>query len=117
MIEKVSPVFPVRNAKQNQTPMQYNGCSQPKKQQNIKPKTKPDNSLTQQELSAIIYTNHHLDIDISKISSCNKTSMYDCENECPRYHICSTIAYANDILTQYENESVLYNPGKETSYE
>lgn len=42
------------------------------------------------------------DVDISKISSCEYHSMNDCENKCPKYYSCNTIALANDILSKNE---------------
>ena len=43
------------------------------------------------------------DIDIAQISSCDTHSMEECERTCGRYCNCQTVAYANDLLVEYEN--------------
>lgn len=57
--------------------------------------------MTQEERNAIIDNGNN--IDISKISSCPCISMDTCEKICNRYYSCQTIAYANDLLVEYEN--------------
>ena len=59
--------------------------------------------MTKQEHNAIIDNGDSIDIDISKISSCPCLSMDTCEKICSRYYGCQTIAYANDLLVEYEN--------------
>lgn len=57
-------------------------------------------NMTKQEREAIL--DNGMDIDISKISSCNCHSMDECEKTCRKYYGCSIIAYANDLLVKYE---------------
>lgn len=59
--------------------------------------------MNKEEREAIIDNGNTLDIDISKISTCPYKSMDMCEKLCQRYHSCQTIAYANDLLVEYEN--------------
>lgn len=40
------------------------------------------------------------DVDISKISNCERKSMDDCEANCGRYYTCNIIATAEEILVQ-----------------
>lgn len=61
--------------------------------------------MTKAEYDAIFFIP---DVDISKISSCNQRSITDCERNCSRYFNCSTIAYANDLLTEYEQSKQTY---------
>lgn len=56
------------------------------------------------EREAIIDEDNSIDVDISKISSCPYHSMDDCEKYCDKYYRCDTIAYANDLLIEYENK-------------
>lgn len=100
MIKPITPVSPAASIKNNQ-PKQYNGCTQPKKPA-ITDTFESSKPLTEQEQDAVISKDGNLDIDISKISSCSRTSMDDCKENCPRYYSCNTIAYANDILVKYE---------------
>ena len=58
--------------------------------------------LSKNEFDAVIRKQNKLDIDISKISSCQCKSMDECEKHCGKYYGCSTIAYANDILITYD---------------
>ena len=41
------------------------------------------------------------DYDVSHISSCDST-LSKCEEICPHYYSCNTVALANDILREYE---------------
>lgn len=68
--------------------------------------------MTTAERSAIINDNGKLDVDISKISSCASASMSTCEKVCSRYYSCQTIAFANDLLVEYENEKVSHSKVK-----
>ena len=43
------------------------------------------------------------DVDISQISACSYKSMDECEQKCPKYYSCQTIALANDLLVAYED--------------
>lgn len=105
MIKPISPVSPVSNKKQKNT-HDNTSCKQPKTQKTYQ-KPEAQSLLTKQEKAAVKCTNGKLDIDISKISTCTKTSMDDCEANCGRYSSCSTIAYANDILANYEKECMI----------
>ena len=66
--------------------------------------TKDLDAITGDDLDISIGKGTNLDIDISKISSCPYHSMDECEKNCIKYSVCSTIAYANDILVTYTGE-------------
>lgn len=44
------------------------------------------------------------DVDVSKISDCSCHSTAECERKCDKYYHCNTIAMANDILKEYEED-------------
>ena len=56
------------------------------------------------ERKAIIQKGDDIDIDISKISSCSQHSLADCEKYCSRYYGCQTVAYANDLIVEFEEK-------------
>lgn len=61
--------------------------------------------IKEPEQSAIFETNGIPDVNISKISGCTHSlSMTWCEAHCPKYHNCQTIALANDMLTEWEQQ-------------
>lgn len=68
--------------------------------------------MTKAEREAIIDNGNTINIDISKISSCPCTSMDTCEKICSRYYSCQTIAYANDLLVEYEESKGGTNHGQ-----
>ena len=107
MIQPIKPVTPIKSTKNDSNSKSY----EPKKKDDWKKQSsdtkendRAKSSLSALEQSAVYIRNGKIDIDISKISSCTKDSMDKCESECPKYHSCKTIAYANDILSKYGSE-------------
>lgn len=59
--------------------------------------------LTKEELGTLTIVDGIIDVDVSKISSCfHASSTKWCEEHCPKYHNCMTIALANDRLVSHE---------------
>lgn len=64
----------------------------------------PDSyKLTTEEMDSLLFVNGDIDINISKISGCSHApSTKWCEQNCPKYYDCHTIALANDMLVAHE---------------
>ena len=59
--------------------------------------------LTKEEADTLTIVDGIIDVDVSKISSCSHASSTKwCEEHCPKYHNCMTIALANDRLVSHE---------------
>lgn len=62
--------------------------------------------MTKNEKNSIFRdSDGRLDVDVSKISTCKRHSLVECECECARYYFCNTVAYAGDLLVELENEN------------
>ena len=59
-------------------------------------------SFRESDLGAVFGTDGAEDVDVSRISSCESSSLTWCERCCDRYYSCDTVALANDMLVCYE---------------
>lgn len=59
--------------------------------------------LTKEEVDTLTIVDGVVDVDVSKISGCSHASSTKwCEENCPKYDNCMTIALANDRLVSHE---------------
>lgn len=59
--------------------------------------------LTKEEADTLTIVDGIIDVNVSKISGCSHASSTKwCEEHCPKYHGCMTIALANDRLVSHE---------------
>ena len=61
--------------------------------------------MRENEIRAIfVNTKGEIDVDVSKISCCQCHSLDECEHGCSKYYNCDTVAYANDLLVEFEKD-------------
>ena len=61
--------------------------------------------MCENEMRAIhVNTKGEIDVDVSMISCCQCHSLDECEHGCSKYYSCDTVAYANDLLFEFEKD-------------
>lgn len=54
--------------------------------------------------AVVMSKSNGLDVSMHKICGYKTDSLNTCEQKCAKYYSCDNVAYANDILTAYENK-------------